>query len=453
MPPPAYSDPNFDPYTLRIPELKEILSSHGIKFSSRSRKDDLIELFKTNIQRFSETTVEKNILGERNRVKSVNNKKAKVSQDGFVVPLPPAKQKLRQSRAGGDQENIPPESEESDSGGHGFAKGSRRFGHRMSEPLSFEMPDYEGRRMPLFSETPRTLNYHRLEPGFNKNSPMTEMRSRQLSRARSRSRSRSQSRSRRASSVDPTAFSSPVSKYPSLPNPPLSPALKTQRRQSQKQKTVVSEEVDWSLGMVVLLAVIACGLAWFFIELPVGTCHNIYGWRWCTPCPPHATCSDGKIVSCDPEFELNASVYSGTRCVPATPEQARIQAMADVILEEIQYDSARRQCQDSGAVAEEPRTGLEVAALRKEMERTFEMGEYFDAVWQPALREVAQRDNVEFFEKKRGDLAVRMENPRLPIGCLAKLKAKGLMELGRAQARELIRWVWGECECALKAAA
>ncbi|RUS16530.1 Man1-Src1p-C-terminal domain-containing protein [Endogone sp. FLAS-F59071] len=44
-----YLDPDFDPFTLRVADLRKILLLHNVPFSSTSKKQDLVDLFKKNI--------------------------------------------------------------------------------------------------------------------------------------------------------------------------------------------------------------------------------------------------------------------------------------------------------------------------------------------------------------------------------------------------------------------
>lgn len=46
---PEYLHPNFDPNTLRVRELRNILRFHKVSYHSSARKPELVSLFLTNI--------------------------------------------------------------------------------------------------------------------------------------------------------------------------------------------------------------------------------------------------------------------------------------------------------------------------------------------------------------------------------------------------------------------
>lgn len=76
----------------------------------------------------------------------------------------------------------------------------------------------------------------------------------------------------------------------------------------------------------------------------------------CMPCPAHATCAFGKLISCDTDYVRKSSPWSSRivpladRCVPDTEKLARIIELAAATNRKLRQEHGRVLCKSSSAV-------------------------------------------------------------------------------------------------------
>jgi hypothetical protein len=142
----------------------------------------------------------------------------------------------------------------------------------------------------------------------------------------------------------------------------------------------------------------------------------------CKPCPQHAYCYPGMEVSCDTNYVLQPHPLSLGGLIPLPPtcepdgeKVKKIKAVADKAVEELRERRAVYECGDEvkGAPAESPATSaeaksivkggnvkLEIAEedLKREVGKQRRKGmsaEEFEELWQGALGDITERDEVD----------------------------------------------------------
>jgi hypothetical protein len=126
----------------------------------------------------------------------------------------------------------------------------------------------------------------------------------------------------------------------------------------------------------------------------------------CEPCPPHAYCHADFEVRCEQDFVLQHHPLSlgglwplPPTCEPDSEKQRRVQAVADRGVEELRERRAKFECGD--LVDEKgkaiPKVEIPVEQLKEEVGKKRRKGmsqHEFDELWQPALGEILNREEI-----------------------------------------------------------
>jgi len=195
--------------------------------------------------------------------------------------------------------------------------------------------------------------------------------------------------------------------------------LPTRRKNPVRQSSSVVKVAPWAVSLAML-----GGLAfvWRQEKLEVGYCGigrastqlagvQIPDWAsllqpQCEPCPPHAYCYQHLKTVCEPDFVLQSHPLAMNGLVPLPPtcepdgEKARkVKAVADRAVEELRERNAKFECgelkDESGKKLSAPE--LDEQDLKKEVSDKRRKGmsqEEFEDLWQTALGEMANRDEV-----------------------------------------------------------
>ncbi|WWC67546.1 uncharacterized protein I206_101455 [Kwoniella pini CBS 10737] len=177
----------------------------------------------------------------------------------------------------------------------------------------------------------------------------------------------------------------------------------------------------------------------------------------CTPCPPHAECTDGHIVSCIPEYILSphplgflGSVVDGLpgigprafppSCKPDTAKKRMIGGLAKEMEKELSKGRGLLVCnglgKDDGKKGEGERYGVEENALRERFlarrDPKFSK-EQFDEIFESALKDLVEHDDVIESIDIHGKSWYASSRTDLTLGCRAKLEAKDLLDRWKSQ--------------------
>ncbi|CAG8478505.1 10064_t:CDS:2 [Ambispora gerdemannii] len=140
----------------------------------------------------------------------------------------------------------------------------------------------------------------------------------------------------------------------------------------------------------------------------------------CTNCPPHATCSDGKLIKCDYGYKIDMShpllqsLYpTSQRCVHDKQQPQRVREIIDSIDNTLSSEAGKLECK---GVTGENKFNLNVLKLLLEKRLRFQ-----EIDWQPAIEELSKtRNGVDFFEEgeKNEDQEYVIQMARYLYGCL-----------------------------------
>ncbi|KAL1922895.1 uncharacterized protein VTP21DRAFT_9271 [Calcarisporiella thermophila] len=395
-----YLQPDFDPTSLRMAELRGILLKHGVETKASAKKGDLVDLFREHIGQKAPS-----ILKERRKVRPsgagiVNMPGSSLeeahekhdSADDFIAPAPPQATPRQRGRPA-KKKSLVPDGSESETNAHPKTTPARRG--RKSEILQTPVAsERESNGKHASDRSPFTFDNPFQSGG--ESSPDKTRRRRTIGDARSRSRSRtgrssSVSRKYRASMPgDPDGLAQPASpKFTLSPTAagsdgehPIRQRLRASSRATdtgplrrRRSSPLVIEKEEYSLSsiwLVVLFILLAYGLYYRNARFAAGYCdsdvagstplqdpvkndtllHSISAHLRpsCIPCPEHATCRDGHFA-CDENFVEKSHPFSfgkllplAPTCVPDITKQMYVQYIVDVVRGELAKHAGQVKC-------------------------------------------------------------------------------------------------------------
>ncbi|CAG8447016.1 2233_t:CDS:2 [Ambispora leptoticha] len=183
-------------------------------------------------------------------------------------------------------------------------------------------------------------------------------------------------------------------------------------------------ESSWLL-IYLLLFVLYITLYWW-PNIKLGFCNNgeyksedfsYYIGVSCTNCPPHAICSNGKLIGCDYGYKIDMShpllqsLYpTSQRCVHDKQQPQRVREIVDIIDNTLSSEAGKLECK---GVTGENKFNLNILKILLEKRMRFQ-----ESDWQKAIEILNKtRDGVDFFEE-RNQMYLKSKHPKPPLYCI-----------------------------------
>nr|XP_018265885.1 uncharacterized protein I303_02261 [Kwoniella dejecticola CBS 10117]OBR88043.1 hypothetical protein I303_02261 [Kwoniella dejecticola CBS 10117] len=177
----------------------------------------------------------------------------------------------------------------------------------------------------------------------------------------------------------------------------------------------------------------------------------------CAPCPPHAECTEGEIMSCIPEYILSPHPLSflgpvvdglpglSPRVFPPSckPDTAKKRMIGGLVMEmerELSKGRGLLVCnglgKEDGKKGEGERYGVEENSLRERFAARRDpkfSREQFDEIFESALKDLVEHEDVIESIDIHGKSWYASSRTDLTLGCRAKLEAKDLLDRWKSQ--------------------
>jgi hypothetical protein len=469
-----YLEPGFDPNSLTVPKLRNVLVTHDVTYPSNAKKPQLVQLFNEQV-----VPQAKKLLAARRRIKPSSrgivdvpsSQASTVDEEEEVIPEPPPTRKStgrRKARAPEEDPDAtllpPPEAPTSrrrTTSKHARssdAEPETRPAPRRTRPSTTPVVKAEEFEPEAWTRPAVDSPFTSENPFQSGSSPAAEPRTRD---GRRKTLDPLDAREKRKSMSSRRKTEGPkVQQYDNHIKPPTSstfnvPILgRKKREEPQEEKELVSageeftpeealevaeqREKDGTVTVVprrkkktssggltvgaltlsVMLA--AVGFAWRQEKIEVGYCgigrepsSNLHGLtvpEWaqpvCEPCAPHAVCYPMLQTECEQDFMLQPHPLSlgglvplPPTCEPDSEKAQRIAIVTQRAIEELRERNARYECNEplkgetkaptSPSISEDE---LKETLSTKKSKRMSQ--EEFEALWEPAIGEILNRDEI-----------------------------------------------------------
>ena len=441
-----YLVPGFDPNSLTVPKIRNILVSHDIEFPSSSKKAQLVEIFNNQLVPRSGR-----IRAQRARIKRTSNGITDMpsSQEETPAPrkrTPSSKRTSKQTRMS-DGEAIDPEETRPS-----VRRSRRSVGPTVVKQEEPEEPKSVSIRPPI-RPTIEKSPFSDDNPFQSGSSPIVFSESKRKSDTKKSISGRRKTEvplpvkqeddevPRRRKSAEPKR-NSRLSTPKIEPEDPLDAGeeFTPEEQQALIQEGAARGEVDVlsrhklrrskrlssfpKSAPLIMLMTLLTGYAWWWRKekIEIGYCgigkestalSNMQVPDWvtilepqCELCPPHATCYVDMEARCDPDFVLKPHPLALGGLVPLLPscepdgEKARkVKAVADRAVEELRERRAKWECGELTKSDGKSATALEIeeVSLKAEVSQKRRRGmsaSEFEELWKGALGEIMARDEV-----------------------------------------------------------
>lgn len=462
-----YLEPGFDPNSLTVPKLRNVLVMHDVTYPSNAKKPQLVQLFNEEV-----VPQARKLLSARRRLKPSSrgivdvpsSQASTVDEEEEPVPEPPPTTRRstgrRRTRASPEEDidatlQAPPEpstSRRRTTIKHAEPEvrpAARRTRHSITPAIKAEESEPEAWARPA-ADSPFTSE----NPFQSGSSPPQEPRG-----GRRKTLDASDAREKRKSVSSRRRTEGPKLQQDGHIKPPTSstfniPILGRRKKEEPEEQELVPAGEEFTpeeaqeiaqqqqngtlavvprrkkksgsggltvgaLTLTVMLA--AVGFAYRNEKIEVGYCGvgrepssdlqgiTIPEWAQavCEPCPPHAICSPLLETKCEKYFMLKPHPLSFGGLVPlppsCEPDSEKSQRVAVVTrrgVEKLREQNAAHECKEPLKGETKPPTSpfvseeeLKASLSAKKSKRMSQ--EEFDALWEPAIGEMLNRDEIE----------------------------------------------------------